>query len=140
MRTSNVTRVFFCFRVIVFLIVVLFSGIDMAFATSSSETTLVSMAYDAPYYSPAQAVVPGGNMIQVFNATSSPHTLTHDGCRHSGPCRFDTGVLRPGEVYRLSGLPPGRYSYYCVLHPIMQGEIIIIPSSSPSSSAARPLN
>lgn len=118
------------------LSVFLYSGNHVVYAIPSSASTLVSMAYHAPYYSPAQAMVPVGGSIQVFNATSSPHTLTHDGCRHSGPCRFDTGVLRPGEEYRLSGLPPGRYPYYCVLHPIMQGEIIIMSSPSPSSSVA----
>ena len=87
------------------------------------------MDYAAPYYSPAQAVVPDGSSIQILNSTSSPHTLTHNGCQHSHQCEFDTGVLHPGEEFVLPSLPPGRYSYYCVLHPIMQGEIIVLPQN-----------
>ena len=96
----------------------------------------VAMDYWAPYYSPAQAIVPDGVSIQIVNPTSSPHTLTHEGCRMSGPCVFDTGAVQPGKEFTIPSLPRGRYPYYCALHPIMRGEIIVIPRQPMLSQAA----
>lgn len=87
----------------------------------------VSMDYWAPYYKPVLAIVPNGFSIHVVNPTSSPHSVTHDGCRANGSCVFDTGAVQPGGEFNIPSLPPGRYSYYCVLHPIMRGEIIVLP-------------
>lgn len=98
----------------------------------------VTMEYWAPYYSPALAMVPDGASIHIVNPTSSPHTLTHDSCRVSGTgsCAFDTGVVQPGQDFIIPSLPPGRYSYYCRLHPIMTGEIfVMIRQPMPSQTA-----
>jgi len=100
----------------------------------------VTMDYWAPYYRPALAIVPDGVSIHIVNPTSSPHTLTHDGCRISGPCAFDTGAVQPGKEFTIPSLPPGEYSYYCALHPIMRGEIIVIPRKPMLSQAANKEN
>lgn len=104
--------------------------------SSNVSAMKVTMDYWAPYYRPAQAIVPGGVAIQIVNPTSSPHTLTHEGCRMSGPCAFDTGAVQPGKEFTIPSLPPGRYPYYCALHPIMTGEIIVIPRQPMLSQAA----
>ena len=96
----------------------------------------VTMDYWAPYYRPAQAIVPDGVSIRIVNPTSSPHTLTHEGCRMSGTCAFDTGAVQPGKDFTIPSLPPGRYAYYCVLHPIMTGEIIVMPGKPMLRQAA----
>lgn len=98
----------------------------------------VTMEYWAPYYSPALAMVPDGASIHIVNPTSSPHTLTHDGCGISGTgsCAFDTGVVQPGQDFILPSLPPGRYSYFCRLHPIMTGEIIVMTRQPMPSQTA----
>jgi plastocyanin len=96
-------------------------------ASTQSSDVRVSMDYWAPYYRPALAIVPDGVSIHVVNPTSSPHSVTHDGCRTGGPCAFDTGGVQPGQEFTIPSLPPGRYPYYCVLHPIMRGEIIVLP-------------
>jgi plastocyanin len=98
----------------------------------------VSMDYWAPYYKPALAIVPDGVSIHVVNPTSSPHSLTHDGCRANGRCAFDTGAVPAGHEFSIPPLPPGRYFYYCVLHPIMKGEIIVIPRNTVLSQSATP--
>ncbi|MDR4462480.1 MAG: cupredoxin domain-containing protein [Nitrospirales bacterium] len=98
-----------------------------ALASTQPSGVNVSMDYWAPYYRPALAIVPSGASIHIVNPTSSPHTLTHDGCRVGGPCAFDTGAVQPGQEFTIPSLPPGRYPYFCVLHPIMKGEIIVMP-------------
>ncbi len=108
-------------------LLLLLSTLNDGWASTQPPDVNVSMDYLAPYYSPALAIVPDGVSIHVVNPTSSPHSLTHDGCRRAGSCAFDTGAIQPGQEFTIPSLPPGRYSYYCVLHPIMKGEIIVIP-------------
>lgn len=85
----------------------------------------IAMENWAPYYQPAVAVVPPDTPIQWVNPTPSSHTIRHDGCATGGPCAFDSGAVRPQGEYTLPGLPPGRYSYHCELHPIMRGVVIV---------------
>jgi plastocyanin len=113
----------------------LLSNWSFGWGSTQLSDVKVTMDYWAPYYSPALAIVPDGVSIHIVNPTSSPHTLTHDGCRMSGPCAFDTGALQSGQDFTIPALPPGRYSYYCVLHPIMKGEIIVIPNNPMLSQA-----
>ena len=99
-------------------------------ASTESADVNVTMDYWAPYYRPALAVVPDGVSIHIVNPTSSPHTVTHNDCRVSRPCAFDTGAVQPGQDFTIPSLPLGRYSYFCVLHPIMKGEIFVVPKDT----------
>ena len=87
----------------------------------------------SPYYSPYTASVVTGIPVVFNNPTPSPHTVTHDGCRESAPCAFESGVILPGASFQLPTIPPGRYSYHCTLHPIMRG---VLEVQEPSQSAA----
>lgn len=133
---------FQCLKVSVFFLLLLTTWCLGWASTQTSSDVKVAMDYWAPYYSPARVTVPAGGSIHIVNPTSSPHTVTHEGCRRSGPCAFDTGALQSGQSFTIPSLPPGQYPYYCVLHPIMKGEIIVIPDNSMLSQAAtqdRPL-
>ncbi len=77
-----------------------------------------------PYYHPAVAQVPTRTPIEWANPTSLPHTVTHDGCA-AGACAFDSGPVRPGGIFSLPGLAPGRYAYHCSLHPVMRGVLVV---------------
>lgn len=116
----------------------LLSTLNSGWASTKPTDVSVSMDYWAPYYSPALAIVPDGGSIHIVNPTSSPHSVTHDGCRGAGSCAFDTGAIQPGQEFTIPSLPPGRYSYYCVLHPIMKGEIIVIPDHTVINQGATP--
>lgn len=109
--------------------------LNYGWASTQPSGVNVSMDYWAPYYRPALAIVPDGASIHVVNPTSSPHSMMHDGCRVAGSCAFDTGAVQPGQEFTIPSLPPGRYSYYCVLHPIMKGEILVIPHNPMLSQA-----
>jgi plastocyanin len=80
----------------------------------------------SPYFLPATATVARGAGIQWSNPTATYHTITSDGCRNGGRCLFDSGSIPPDGTYTLPGLPPGRYSYHCTLHPIMRGVIEVV--------------
>jgi plastocyanin len=117
---------YFLFRLVGIFLVVLSTG-SFVEASSQPAPVKVLMDYWAPYYRPVSAVVPDGGAIHIVNSTSSPHTVTHEGCRGGGTCAFDTGTVQPRTTFIIPPLPPGRYSYFCMLHPIMKGEIVVIP-------------
>jgi plastocyanin len=123
------------FEIFVIPLFVLLSW-SIGWGSTQSSPIHITMEYWAPYYSPALAMVPEGESVRIRNPTSSPHTITHEGCRKSGPCAFDTGAVQPGEDFLISSLPPGRYPYYCELHPIMRGEIVVIPRTPLLNQAA----
>lgn len=79
---------------------------------------------DDTCYVPNQIVVDSGQTITWINEDSAFHTVTsghydqHDGM-------FDSGQLDPAQKFSYTFAEPGQFSYYCKLHPWMEGEIII---------------
>lgn len=86
----------------------------------------------SPYFLPATAEVKVGRLVQWVNPTATHHTITHDGCKQNGQCAFDSGSIPPNEVFEIPDLAPGRYSYHCVLHPIMRGVLVVTHSQGSS--------
>jgi len=82
----------------------------------------------APYYYPKAAKVVFGQPLQWKNSTGTFHTITHKGCSQGRACAFDSGPLAPNATFSLYHLKPGIYHYYCRLHPIMRGLLIVRPS------------
>ncbi len=102
-------------------------NIWQAFSAPSVYHITLESAY--PYYRPAIARVISGTTLRWHNPTLSPHTITHDGCSANQQCMFDSGPIMPRGTFSVPGLPPGRYSYHCQIHPIMRGEIIVESSA-----------
>lgn len=79
---------------------------------------------DKTCYVPNQIVVDSGQTITWINEDSAFHTITsghydqHDGV-------FDSGQLDPAQKFSHTFAEPGQFSYYCKLHPWMEGEIVI---------------
>ena len=91
----------------------------------------ITIENGAPYFLPASATVQTGTPILWDNPTPTEHTITHESCIGGEPCAFDSGLMPPNTHYTLPGLPPGRYAYYCRIHPIMRGTLIITDSAVP---------
>jgi plastocyanin len=72
----------------------------------------------------ATLVVGVGEEIRFANAASVPHTFTA-GSPGSELGAFDSGVLAPGQSFSLTIDERGVFSYFCALHPDMQGTIIV---------------
>ena len=107
----------------VFILAFLFNGIMTEKAMP--DALVITMEYWSPYYQPSRVVIPYGNRLQVFNNTSSVHTIRHDECLSNDQCLFDTGIVQPNSKALFPDLPPGEYTYHCELHPIMRGTIIV---------------
>lgn len=93
--------------------------------TDGSGPYHITMEGTAPYYTPVVATVPAGYSIQWDNRTGTVHTVTHDACLTEKACAFDSGSVASGKSFTLSFLPPGKYPYFCRLHPIMRGTLIV---------------
>lgn len=94
----------------------------------------VSITIDGgvPYFSPKLATAVTQAPVQWRNTTGSVHTITHEDCERADACLFDSGSVPPDGTYELPGLPPGRYPYFCRLHPIMRG-VLVVQGSETSS-------
>ena len=85
----------------------------------------------SPYFVPKSATVSTGVPIRWENPTPTEHTITHTGCMEDGAsCAFDSGIVMPNETFTLPGLAPGHYPYFCRVHPIMRGTIIVTDAAS----------
>lgn len=61
-----------------------------------------------------------GESVVFGNSDSVPHTVTG-----TGNAGFDSGVFAPGSQAEFSFDEPGEYTFFCVLHPDMQGTIVV---------------
>jgi len=109
------------------LVILMASGV-----LAASPTFRIQMESWSPYFAPVAATVTAGSTIRWENPTGSHHTITHDGCRGTGVCAFDSGSIGPDGVFELAGLPPGPYPYHCTLHPIMRGTVTIVDTERSS--------
>ncbi len=82
-----------------------------------------------PSFKPATVTVPQGDTIEWTNNDKVPHTVTNapDGAI------FDSGLIKPGNTFRLDTLKldTKEYDYVCTVHPFMSGKIIITAPEKP---------
>jgi plastocyanin len=116
------------------MIVVLAVGLLAAWPTIATPPyTAIIIDSGSPYFVPKLATVSTGAPIRWENPTPTEHTITHMGCMEDGePCAFDSGIVLPNGTFTLPGLAPGRYPYFCRVHPIMRGMLIVTDSFVPS--------
>ena len=69
---------------------------------------------------------PGDSVTWRF-LQGQPHTATS---RSSAPARFDSDVKDPGQTFTQAFTVPGRYEYFCTLHPsLMDGVVQVGPDT-----------
>src|ERR671921_326490 len=94
--------------------------------------TTVSMAKgsqsaDNPeFYVPAETSVKAGETITWKNDDTAIHTAT-SGQDATPDGKFDTSLVSPGQSSKPLAMPnaPGQYSYFCTLHPWMEGTVTV---------------
>jgi plastocyanin len=71
------------------------------------------------YFSPANIIVEPGTTVTWVNRGRHPHTVTSlDG-------QFDSGVLMPGDRYKVEFKGHDTLGYYCAIHPSMRGSVVV---------------
>ncbi len=76
-------------------------------------------------YIPSTATVDVGGVVIMTNTDTAAHTYT-SGTPEDGPDGiFDTGLFSPGNSFEWNPTEVGEYDYFCMVHPWMQGVIIV---------------
>ena len=84
-----------------------------------TQVTIEGYAFKAP-----SITVAAGTVVVWKNLDDDPHTVTAvDGS-------FDSGGLAQGDTFRHTFSKPGTYQYYCKVHPMMRGTVIVKEASS----------
>lgn len=81
-----------------------------------------SSAEGNPDYEPDPLTVNQGDGVQWINEDNVPHTVTS---RQEG--LFDSSLVNAGDMWLLNTaeLDPAEYEYYCIVHPYMEGMLIV---------------
>jgi len=104
-----------------------------AFADHSEVTIEAAMGSGAPgceetpegCYIPSTATVDVGGKVIMSNPDNAAHTFTA-GSPNDGPTgEFDSGLIMAGGLYEYSPDTVGEIPYFCMVHPWMQGLIIV---------------
>ncbi len=104
-----------------------------AYADHSEVTILPADGSGAPgceetadgCYIPTTATVDVGGVVIMSNTDTAAHTYT-SGTPDGGPDGiFDTSLLMAGSSFEWSPDTVGEYPYFCMVHPWMQGTIIV---------------
>lgn len=80
---------------------------------------------DDSCYEPAAITVEAGQPIVWKNDDVAFHSVT-SGLYDAPLDLFDSGHLDPDEIFTVTLEEPGRYDYFCTLHPWMDGVIIVL--------------
>jgi plastocyanin len=70
-------------------------------------------------YAPEAMHVAAGSWVVWSNAGADAHTVT------AADGSFDSHELNPSQGYSFYFTTPGTYSYFCTLHPWMQGSVVV---------------
>jgi predicted secreted protein with PEFG-CTERM motif len=113
-----------------------------AFADHSEVTIVPAAGSGAPgceetadgCYIPGTATVDVGGVVIMSNTDTAAHTYTA-GSAGDGPTgEFDTGLLMAGGSFEYSPDTVGEIPYFCMVHPWMEG-LIIVQEAEGSSEA-----
>ena len=129
MKTIAICSFFVLFAMVAGLV----ATTPAAFADHSEVTITPAAGSGAPgceetadgCYIPSTATVDVGGVVIMSNTDTAAHTYT-SGTPDDGPDGvFDTSLLMAGSSFEWSPTETGEYPYFCMVHPWMQGTIIV---------------
>jgi plastocyanin len=82
---------------------------------------IVTVKIDNFAFEPATLTVARGTTVEWINRDDVPHTVVDK------KVRFKSTALDTDDRYRHTFSEPGRYAYFCSIHPHMLGEIHVTP-------------
>jgi len=108
--------------------------------SGSSTDSCVNSQYGC--YSPGIAKVKFGGKVIFKNTDSAAHTFSA-GTAADGPTgEFDTSMVMAGNSYEWTAETPGEIPYFCMVHPWMNGLLIVgegtMPTHTPTPSLPVP--
>ena len=82
---------------------------------------VASVKIDNFTFRPKQLEIGTGTTVTWLNADDVPHTATSK----DEPQAFDSGALDTDEKFSFTFKKPGKYAYFCKVHPHMSGVVIV---------------
>jgi plastocyanin len=81
-------------------------------------------------YKPPTVTIHTGQTVLFVNDDSDAHTVTAD------DKSFDSGGLDTNERWRHTFTKPGKYAYFCALHPYMKA-VVVVTGDTPKKDTSR---
>jgi len=92
---------------------------SLAAQPAVANVTIEDYSFKAP-----SITVPVGTTVVWKNLDDDPHTVT------AVDDSFDSKGLAQGDTFSHQFLKPGKYQYYCKVHPMMKGTVVVTGGSS----------
>ncbi len=77
-------------------------------------------------FDPVTLTISAGTKVTWVNEDNSPHTVTDKGKV------FRSAALDTRDSFSYTFATPGEFTYFCTLHPIMVGKVIVKPAGRSS--------
>lgn len=90
-----------------------------ATATAASQPAVVEVEVFNFGFRPAEITISPGTTVIWINTSPTAHTVTDK------ERRWDSGIFGEGERFQMTFETPGEYEYWCLLHPDMEGKVIV---------------
>ena len=92
---------------------------DMPLEDEGQSGRTLAISVDNFSFAPASPTVPAGTTVTWTNRDDVPHTVVSTGQKFKSP------VLDTDERFSYRFDTPGRYPYFCSIHPKMTGEVVV---------------
>ncbi len=102
---------------------------SFAFAGAAVQQTTASPAaveIKNMHFVPNTLTVAAGTTVTWENGDSNPHTVTDKGRV------FRSAGLDTGDTFSYTFASPGEFTYFCTIHPMMIGRIVVTPAGKSS--------
>jgi plastocyanin len=90
-------------------------------ATQPTTLAAVTVKIENFAFTPKELDVAVGTTVTWQNADDVPHTATSK----DDPQVFDSGPLDTDDKFSFTFSKPGKYAYYCKVHPHMTGVVVV---------------
>ena len=80
---------------------------------------------DKSCFSPANTTIKEGQSVTWYNADSVAHSIVGSNQNYGSSGIVSSGIINPGESYSTGFETSAYFSYHCVIHPWMQGMVIV---------------
>ena len=88
---------------------------------ASAQTSGIAVTIDNFTFAPQQITVKAGDTVTWTNHDDIPHTV------RSTTMAFKSNALDTDDKFSFTFATPGKYDYFCSLHPHMTGSILVEP-------------
>lgn len=86
------------------------------------------------FYTPHTVTFLAGNAPLDPNAQQTMAPSAPSGGKWDGVSLLNSGMLEPGNSYSITFTQSGAFPYYCALHPLMRGTVVVLPKGQPMPS------